>query len=299
MLNSFSIYLIVCIVLTLLLITLLIYVIYSKKHLKIEGESIIQLINDVSRLADTIELRKRLLKDFVDHNLFGFDYAIFSEVDFADHKIKSIDYFETENYQEKRVNQLWINRSSYLLQESHKDDDILTNIYYDRNIVFINGESIVNNKLKDQLLNKVIVKNFNHRTLKRYIVPIIHRSYSSIENIIDDIVIGTVELGVNLEYRKNFRYRNRTLFSKDKLKLIKLYCDNFAQPYYKCLLIELNRKLGDILFIQASKYSTTKKLEKELTLRLHKHFKSDFTAISTKSFKNKNINFLIPQPYRL
>ncbi len=276
-------------------------------------------INDISRLDKTSNLCRLALKHFIDPKVFGFDYALISVVDFYKKEI-GIKYYDVKDGKDIGFLADWQQLSTYDLD---LDKDILIEVANSKRAI-----KVVKRKVHDPLgkitfdaLNKEIFDRFKHQRLARLFVPITHRIFRDLTpelaDIKDDdeayppssgergdIVMGVVEAGYKLNFlerifirfndffKLEFRLRKELKLDKNEVRL-KMYTDNFAQPYYRALLKEQRRYLYEEVVEQSEQRSQTHSefLENVLN-KFGRLFNANYGYVAFRTFNSRQIDIL-------
>lgn len=248
---------------------------------------VLSLINEISRLQDTNSLIKQLFKDLIYNEIFEFDYCIFSIVDFVRNTISSIEYCETTRYDKKIIDKEWIDDSTYFLSSK----DVLVDVLTSKKTCILEGPNITPKIIAELNLNEKIFLKHNHKTLIRFLIPIIHRSKNFNNNQNEDVSLGVIEVGFNLEEHKNNEKLIERFRSNDLQNKLNLYVDNFAQPYYVAYLKEASKEISSSYSsIDNGRINESEYLKKALD-RIHKYCNSNLSGLSLKSFNHPSINF--------
>ncbi|MEM9917293.1 MAG: two-component regulator propeller domain-containing protein, partial [Bacteroidota bacterium] len=226
-------------------------------------------INTISRL----ETKEELVWQAMVHLIQDFDYVVFSFVDFNKKRITS-EYTKCKSvsiYDPK----MWKERSKYDLNEK----DILCQIVQLSDSAIVIRNEILNENIDPEgAINEEISQEYDHHKLVRLYVPIIHRAVDSEDleipiiekknapshqaEMIRDQVLGVIEVGLRPKIWQDLRlvktgvrilakipsiggFLSTLEYLKSREIQLKLYADNFAQPYYRALLKENRRDFYD------------------------------------------------------
>ena len=220
-------------------------------------------INEVSR-SETIEALKYTVKK---HLINDFDYVIISLVNFNQKRIVSVDSACKNNSITNPKD--WIINSNYSLDEK----DILAQIVNKKISAVVFKNEILNSEIEEEgALNVGLSKEYKHDRLARLYVPIIHKTKKhphlvgvgpekknekSLSEEDKDFVLGVIEVGFIPKAYERFypiirkfiqwafpengyiaRFLSPLEYLRHKEVQLKIYADNFAQPYYRAVLKE-------------------------------------------------------------
>ena len=170
----------------------------------------------------------------------------------------------------------------------------------------------------EDFFNKQITSKYNHKEFARIFIPIIHRSLS-LEELLklsdkdipdasystgDDLVMGVIEVGYKLnllnkifnilELRlpliSNSKYNVIKKLEYDKIRL-KLYIDNFAQPYYRAYLREARKDYEKMIENSEEKFEDSFEFIEDVLNKIGNKVQADYGNVSFKSFNSEEINF--------
>ncbi len=276
-------------------------------------------INDISRLDKTSDLSRLALKHFIDPKVFGFHYVIISFVDFYKKEI-GIRYYHAGKDVDVGFSEKWQELSTYDLDI---DKDILVQVANSKRPVKVVGKKVHDplGEITSQALNEEIFDGFKHQRLARLFVPITHRifrdlppeaadiklddeDYPTSRGERGDIVMGVVEAGYKLNFlerifirfnnffKLEFRLRKELKLDKNEVRL-KLYTDNFAQPYYRALLKEQRKKLYEQVVEQSEQNSQTHhEFLKNVLHKFGRLFNANYGNIAFRTFNSRQIDIL-------
>ena len=272
-------------------------------------------INEVAR-TETIDALKNMVKK---HLINDFDYVIVSLVDFNQKRIISVDSAckndSITNPEE------WIKNSNYSLNSN----DILSQIVNKKISTVVFKNEILNSEIKEEgALNSSINKDYKHDQLAKLYIPIIHKSKKSspldkvgirsksIESFVEnkDIVMGVIEVGFIPKAYESFypairkfiqwafpengyiaRFLTPLEYLRHKEVQLKIYADNFAQPYYRAALKENRQNFyHEILDPYEEKETNHFKFIHSVLENVAKKIGADYGNIAFRSFNTDEIN---------
>lgn len=277
---------------------------------KIQGK-----INDIARLEKTHDLCDLALAHFIDNKIFGFHYVIISFVNFYKKEIgvKRVNFKDGKRIPYSKE---WNEMSNYPLEG---DKDILVQVANSKRTVKVVRKKVYDKEMTFGALNEQIFKQFKHHRLARLFVPITHRATlsanlheddleqakeGSLANEQGDIVMGVVEAGYRLnifemaiiwlknKFGLSLKLRKERWLEKNEVRL-KLYTDNFAQPYYRALLKEERKRLyGEIIEDSEQNAENHHVFIRDVLFKLAKLFNVDYANVAFRTFNSKEINIL-------
>lgn len=187
-----------------------------EEHLSFEGLQL--LINEVSRAQSSRESIDLALDHLTKSPLFGFDYAIFSEVNYLNEYLRIL--YSTCN------NPLIIDPVEWRKGNgifSLNGNDVMAVAVKEDAIINVNGAK--KNGRFDYTLDKEVFEKFGHSDLLRYFVPLTDRKKANLANAAGDATVGLLEMGCHTTNAEKFE-------AVSEIQL-KLYADNLAQSYQR------------------------------------------------------------------
>jgi len=202
-------------------------------YLRLDGLRILQAkINAVSQSESLLELSTTIVRHLIDGQLFEFDYAILSGVDYLQEKIFYIRSDERPESHHKNISQRLAGRSVPI---GHHD--IMAVAVRETAVVRVNGDRVNGEKVNFDdpacVLDKEIFQQFGHQHFDRYFIPVLQRGTGQEIELpdlrdvaaVDRRVVALLEVG----YEQNRAERGYS--SIDNVGLLNLYIDNVAQTY--------------------------------------------------------------------
>lgn len=261
-------------------------------------------INEISRLESADRINETALGHFVDK--FGFDYAIIFFVDVYKREISSQKELFNSNEKKIPYSEKWIKDTHFNLDN---DEDILVQIVNEKQDAILIGSEIYGSTISNASLDEKIYRENKHNQLARLFLPIIHRTShekekedqknDEIEQ--DDIVLGVVEVG----YKRNlfsivfssilkfFPFKKLNYFERLKKRKVqmKLYVDNFAQPYYRTFIREERKRLyTDIIDVNKNRHEGHYEFIQGVLNDIAEKLRASYANVSFKTFNNDFID---------
>ena len=247
-------------------------------------------INDVSRLNNLDEICKDALRDFI--KVFKMDYAIISLVDFNERKLIPRGYIHKNSQGVYWTN---YNADSYYInidKKNNANESLLKCINKNEYIPLAPSSADVHRLFYRKKEGKAAPP-----LTKRFFFPIIHRTKKQEvgdqqESKGGDLTMGVIEIGYQPGL-SNIIKRLRFPFMSDRKRLnMKLYIDNFAQPYYRALLEEKKEELFEKTIDNNLEELNHDDFLKKFIQDLTRATKIDFGSIALKTFNFPRTNLV-------
>ncbi len=262
---------------------------------------IVECINDISRLENTKDICRLSVSHFV--HTFKYDFALIALIDVKENRIRT-EYYKTADKTQDDPGR-WKHLSDY---DMDRDKDILVQVAQLKEVIKVNGKTILNNSIKDpeNALNKAIFTPHAHIKHITIHTPIIHRSlnhyYGGETPIEEDFVIGVISVGRERKKRLwssiwekiawlKFKWGGGKNAENDlELTRLKLYTDNFAQSYFRAFFKEMKENLvQDAIKANSEQIEDHRAFMKAVLKNLKGALGVDYGIVSLRSIKYANL----------
>jgi signal transduction histidine kinase len=202
------------------------------------------LINEVSAQKTTQDIIKVILKHFTSSNVFKFDYAMFSYVNYLDQRIE---------YKSGKTNLNFLKINDWVLSDgiALNHHDIMAQTVRDKKVHhfyadFMNGKKI-DIESPESPLNRNIYITHKHLNLDRFFIPVLKlpttiKKEADGPQFQDDRVTALIEIGnwrPGEESSKNKQFNN--------IGQLNIYIDNCAQSYRRSVEEEIGKDIQEII----------------------------------------------------